>query len=50
MFDVFWTSCEGVEDSCTFDNRVDAEYFAQMCHELGDTEIRIEIDETVEGY
>ena len=41
-FEVFWTNCEGVKCSCTFDSREAAEDYAQMCYEMGDTEIRIE--------
>lgn len=42
MFEVFWTNCEGRRNSCVFLYREDAEKYAQMCHELGDTEISIE--------
>jgi hypothetical protein len=48
MFEVFWTNCEGRRNSCVFLSRESAEEYAQMCHELGDTEIRIE-DHTAEG-
>lgn len=47
MFEVFWTDCEGRGNSCVFLYRKDAEEYAQMCHELGDTEIRIDTAEGV---
>ena len=44
-FDVFFTDCEGSECFCSFDSGEQALGFAQLCHELGDTNIRIEIRE-----
>ena len=44
-FDVFFTDCEGSECFCSFDSEEQARGFAQLCHELGDTNIRIEIRE-----
>ena len=41
-FEVFWTDCEGQECSLLCESRETAEGFAQWCHELGDTNIRIE--------
>lgn len=41
-FEVFWTDCEGDVCSCVFITREAAEGYAQLCHELGDTDIRIE--------
>lgn len=40
-FEVFWTDCEQQQGWTWFDNREEAESFAQLCHELGDTNIRI---------
>lgn len=45
-FDVFWTDCEGQRCSASFAEQGAAESFAKWCHELGDTDISIEIRET----
>ena len=41
-FQVFWVDCEGREGWAPFETRGEAEQFAQWCHELGDTDIRVE--------
>lgn len=38
---VLWIDCEGQEGWTPFETRGEAEQFAQWCHELGDTEIRV---------
>lgn len=41
-FEVFWRDCEGKEGWTSCESRGEAEQFAQWCHELGDTDIRVE--------